>query len=295
VLIAMKAKIIIIALALMFAPDLVSAQDMSIHENDTAGMIEKTNNPQSEADHFMQVAYVASLDKSILEVTAIAARKKFTSEPTLYTELKQSNNLAGGLIDEWRVQVYKILSTYSIPRQANIVNDYRLQSNNELDEQTDTNRTLTKIILKETVKFTQERLPEIDRLIKALRFEVSTDMISKEIREVEANDQKTDGPKKEHHPFVKDKLFAKTGFHVPVESGKFRLVSETEARYGNMSSFFKIYLDGQLDNSLGLIYDFNRATQLQIQRHDTHGADPRTSEKRSAKSNLNLIQLVCRF
>jgi len=82
---------------------------------------------------------------------------------------------------------------------------------------------------------------------------------------------------------------------VPVESGKLGVTSETEARYGKMTSFFKVYLDGQYDNSLGLKYVLGKDIHLQVERQVAHTTDFVTSDTANEKSSLNLVQLVCKF
>ena len=134
----------------------------------------------------------------------------------------------------------------------------------------------------------------IDKLVKALtlKLEVSNRTFTENI-EAQAKEEEFVEARPARNNSDKDKLFVKTGLRLPIESGKLRLVSETEARYSNMSSFFKIKLDGQFDNSLGLKYILGRDLALQVERQVTHTTDPISGAY--AMSNLNLIQLVCQF
>ena len=279
----------------IFVHEPAIAQEMALKENLPVVRNEQAIAPQSQTDHYPQVAYAAPADRSIIELYALVARKKFTADPNLYSEIKQTDRPEAGIIEDWREQVFKVFEMHAGPRRSDLVNDNRLQSNNELDEQANESRMATRIVLKETLKFTQERLPEIDRLVKALRVEVSTDMVSRENAEAQINDKQSGEARAAHHTVVKDTLLLKTGLRVPVESGKLGVVSETEARFGNMSSFFKVYLDGQYDNSAGIRYTLARDIHLQVERQVTHTTDLVMSNKTNAKSNLNLIQLVCKF
>jgi hypothetical protein len=184
---------------------------------------------------------------------------------------------------------------HSGPRHFDLVNDSKLRSNNNFDEQVQSNRTVSRIILRETLRFTQERLPEIDRLVKALKFEVSTDMIPGQVVETEIHDMRIKEAPVGHIPAVENKLFLKTGLRLPIERGRLSLISETEFRYGNISSFFSIYLDGQFDNSMGLIYVLGNDIQFKFERQISHATDPITSERMNNKASLNLVQLVCSF
>ena len=224
-----------------------------------------------------------------------AAKLKFMADTELYSKTRSTDRSEAGIIENWRDRVFETFATHISPRQSDLVNDNRLQNNNELEEQADANRMATRIVLKETLQFTRERLPEIDKLIKALRFEVSTDMISSENAEEESHDKKTGEARAAHTAIVKDRLFVKTGLLIPVESGKLVVASETEARYGKMTSFFKIYLDGRYDNNVGLKYVLGKDIHLQVERQVAHTTDLVTSDTANVKSSLDLVQLVCKF
>jgi hypothetical protein len=183
----------------------------------------------------------------------------------------------------------------SRPRYFDLALESKLRSNNDFDEQGQSNRMVSKIVLRETLRFTQERLPEIDKLIKLLKFEVSTDMIPQQVIETGIHELRTKKIRGGHVPAVENKLFLKTGLRLPIDRGRLSLISETEARYGNVSSFFSINLDGQFDNSLGVIYVLGGDIQFKFERQIAHSTDPITSERMNNKSSLNLIHLVCSF
>jgi hypothetical protein len=256
---------------------------------------EKAAAPREQADRYQQIAYAAPADTSIVELYASLARKKFSSDPNLYSEIKRNDRSETKLIEEWRERVFKAVGTYSLPQQPDLLNDSRLQSNNEIEEQANANRMATRMVLKETLTFTQERLPEIDKLIRLLRFEVSTDSVSEKNVGTEIDENKNDEARTARNTPVKEGFLLKTGLRVPVESGKLGVTSETEARYGKMTSFFKVYLDGQYDNSLGLKYVLGKDIHLQVERQVAHTTDFVTSDTANEKSSLNLVQLVCKF
>ncbi len=224
-----------------------------------------------------------------------AAGLKFMADPELSSKIRPTDRSEAGIIESWRERVFKTFGTYISPRQSDLVNDNRLQNNNEFEEQDNESRMATRIVLKETLQFTRERLPEIDKLVKALRFEVSTDMVSGENGRTDIDDEKNNEARTARNISGKDRFLLKTGLRVPVESGKLVVASETEARYGNVTSFFTIHLDGQYDNNLGLKYVLGKDIHLQVERQIAHTTDFVTSYTANEKSSLNLVQLVCKF
>jgi len=291
-LISMKLETFI--LILIFVPELAIAQETAIKEIVPVGMNEQVIAFQTQNNQLLQIAYAAPADKSIIELNAIATRRKFSADQNLYSHTKQTAPLEAGIIDEWRERVYKSLGMHSGPRRFDLVHDSKLRSNNDFDEQVRLNRMVSRIVLRETLRFTQERLPEIDKLVKVLKFEVSTDMITHQVVETETNDISTKTAVG-HIQAVEKRLYLKTGLRLPIDRGRLSLVSETEARYGNVSSFFSIYLDGQFDNSMGLTYVLGNDMQFKFERQIAHSTDPITSERMNSRSSLNLVQLVCSF
>jgi hypothetical protein len=279
---------------LVFVPGPVLAQDQEPTTSASAGLNERVVASQPQTDRYQQIAYAAPADASLIELHALVARKKFTSDPNLYSEIKRADRSETGLIEDWRERVFKTVGTSSPAQQSDLVNDSRLHSNNEIDEQANAGRTVTRVVLKETLKFTQEQLPEIDRLIRALRFEVSTNTVADEDAAY-LDDEKNNETHAARDALAKDRFLLKTGLRVPVESGKLVLTSETEARFGNVTSFFTVHLDGQYDNSMGLKYVLGRDLHLQVERQVAHTTDLVTNDKTNGRSNLSLVQLVCKF
>ena len=191
---------------------------------------------------------------------------------------------------------------YFGPFQEDPVRVSGLLADDELDKQADDGRTVMKLILKEILKFTKERVVDIDRLVKAMKYEVSSDKTGSEDAGAEARDIKTGDHKitdkkggEEAHPaghaVVNDKVILKKGSRVRIDSGKLGLVSETEARYGKASYFYKVNLDNQGDNSLGFRYVLGRDIYIQVERDFNQTMDPATKDE----PNTNLIQLGYRF
>jgi hypothetical protein len=73
------------------------------------------------------------------------------------------------------------------------------------------------------------------------------------------------------------------------------VVSETEATYGNLSSFFKVRLDGRFDNTAGLVYVISGDVRVQVERQVHHESVPAAGEATNTRSSLELVQLVCTF
>ena len=190
---------------------------------------------------------------------------------------------------------------YFGPRQQDPAQVNRMQTDDELDKQAGEGRIVMKLVLKETLKFSKERVVEIDRLVKALKYEVSSDKADGENVGADTNDmqtgdkeipdKKTGEARPARNAVVNDKLILKTGVRVRIDSGKLGLVSETEARYGKASYYYKVNLDNQGDNSLGLRYLLGRDIYIQVERDFNRTMDPTAKDKPST----NLIQLGCRF
>jgi hypothetical protein len=108
-------------------------------------------------------------------------------------------------------------------------------------------------------------------------------------------DPNTGAARPVHHAPVENRFFLKTGLRIPVDGGKLGVVSETEATYGNLSSFLKVRLDGRFDGSAGLIYVLNRDLRVLVEQHVTHAAVLAARETMNTRSSLGLVQLVCTF
>lgn len=289
----MKLRSFIIGVTVATA--LAAVQDMAAGETIPYSPNGQKIVSRPQADRYQQIAYVAPADRSLIAMNAPVSRRIFSADPNLYSETKPSGRSEAGIIEGWRERVFRILGSYVIPRRPDPVNDNRLKSIEELADQDNERRIITRVALKETLKLAHERLPEIDRLVNALKFEVSTDMISPERSGAEAADEKTGKVSVARLPVVKDRFFLRTGLRVPIESGKLGFVSETGASYGNLSSFFKVRLDGRFDSGIGLKYVLGRNLSLQVERQVSHAAEPATSGRTNTRSISNMIQVVSAF
>lgn len=279
----------------LFAAESVIAQNMAAAEKAHYVPDDKAIASQPPADRSMQIASVTPEERSIIELNARAARMKFTGDPNLYSEIKHPDHTDAGVIEGWSDRVFKRLEMHAQPSRFDPMHDSRMQSNTALDEQANEGRMVTRIILKETLRYTQERLPEIEALIKAMRLEVSTDMIFRQNDEAAAMDSNTRAAPTVHHTPFENRFFLKTGLRIPVDGGKLGVVSETEATYGNLSTFFKVRLDGRYDTTAGLIYVLSRDLRVQVEQQVTHETVLATSDTQNTKSSLGLVQLVCTF
>ena len=285
---------IILFVLLIAIPEIAVAQEKATRGKTPLSLNEDSTVLLPPADTRRQTAPIALANKTIIELNALYDGSTFASNPDIHSQINQTDSVEPGIIAEWRERVFKTLKMHSSPRQSDPVKDSRLISNNELDAQGSEERTATQLALQETLQFAQERIPDIDRLVKALtlKLEISNRTFMENI-ETQAKEKEPGEVRAVKNNSDKEKLFVKTGLRLPIVSGKFGLISETEARYSNMSSFFKVKLDGQYDNSLGMTYILGRALALQVERQVTHTTDPLTGG--NAQSNLNLVQLVCQF
>jgi hypothetical protein len=240
-----------------------------------------------------QEAGKVSADGALIALNAYYAQSEYMAEPDLSPGTRHTAVVdpgIAGIIGSWRERVFNSLKAYYGPVQQDQIHDSRLLTNSEFDDQANDSSVVAKLVLKETFKYAQERVPEIDRLVKALKFEISTEdgankdagAAAQDQASVKESEAKRIAKKKDDD----DKLFVKTGLHIPIEGGKPTLVSETVARYHKLSSFIKVKLDGQYDNSLGVTYLLGKDVHLQAERQVTHVA---------ATANLNLLQLVYTF
>lgn len=247
------------------------------------------------------VAQELASNNSPIELNAFYTGSKFMAVPDPAGEIKQTGLSERGSIEDWREQMFKTIGMYFGPRQEDPPQVSRMLTNDEFDKQANEGRTVMRLVLKETLKFSKERVVEINRLVKALKYEVSTDKAAgeetgAEMKDIKTGDHKiTDKIAGEAHSsrnaVVNNKVVLKTGLRVRIDSGKLGLVSETEARYGKASYFYKVNLDNQGDNSLGFRYVLGGNIYLQVERDFNHTMDPTATDK----PNTNLVQLGCRF
>lgn len=249
---------------------------------------------QTPDGHCQLIAYVDPANYDVIERYAMNAMPRFIAAPALYAGTKRSDTSEPGLIGDWRDRVFQKLRMYSGPRLPDFVDDGRLPSDNELDEQAKERRIVSKLVLKETLKFTQERIPEVDNLIQALKLEVSNGTYD-ENAGAETADKRSEEGLAATNGAIKDELSLKTGLRVKIEDGTPGLISETAAEYRKISSFFSVDFDNHNDNSLGVEYVIDPDIHIQVERDITRTRDPLTAEKTNEKSILNLIHLVYKF
>jgi hypothetical protein len=288
-------KLETLCIIVIFAAESAMAQDMVAADKARYVMDEKAMTSRPQDDPFMQVASVDPEERSQIALSARAASMQYTDEPNLYSEMTGPDHTAAGVIEGWRDRVFKKLGLYAQPRRFDPSTDNRVQSNTALDEQASESRTVTRIILKETLRYAQDRLPEIEELIRAMRVEVSTDMIARQGDEAAAAVSKPRIAHTVHRAVAEDRFFLKTGLRIPVDGGRLGVVSETEATYGNLSSFFKVRLDGRFDNTAGLVYVISRDLRVQVERQVHHESAPAAGDATITRSSLELVQLVCTF
>ncbi len=244
------------------------------------------------------LAYADPAARSRIALKALAADRSFRPEPDLFTESAPSGSSAdAGIIGVWSERVFESLGSAVLPRPVDAVDMDGLKSRGELDAEAGELRTVTRVAMKETVKIALEHLPELDRIVKALRFEVSTDML--------AGEEKTDGetgpapdaagsaaPRRSERD---ERFLLRTGLRVPIEGGRIGLLSETEAVYGKISSFLRMRFDGSFDSGMGLAYDFGSGAQIQVERQVVHEADRSGNSGVDGRSVSNVVRLVYAF
>ncbi len=233
----------------------------------------------------------ASLQGSSEKAATAEDKSDIEMRAALLPKLNRTGSLDRDLILSWRERVFKSVSQFADQGMAEPERGTRLLSHQEQAKRSQEGRIITRTILNETWKFTQEKLPDIDRLVKSLRLEVSTEKPSPESSPVpEGADNEKIQPVAPHR--LGDRVFIKSGLRVPVESGKLSLLSETEAVFGALSTFFKIYIDGRYDNSAGMAYVVAKDIRLQVEQRTAHTG---TEEGKQELSHLSLMQLVCAF
>lgn len=292
-------KLTFFFIILMLMPEFAMAQDLSSQENTSSNMNGQAAAPQAPTDR-SQLHIANSANNSPIELNALYSRAGLLSGPGLISETKQADGSEHGVIEDWREQMFKTISMYFSPFQEDPMRVNHLLTDDEINKQADDGRIVMKLVLKETLRFTKGRVDEIDRLVKSLKYEVSSDKTGSEDTGAESGDIKiVDKKSGNAHPAgnaavnnaVNNKVILKTGLRVRVDSGKLGVVSETEARYGKASYFYKANLDNKGDNSLGFRYVLGRDMFIQVERDFNRTMDPTAQDKPST----NLIQLGCRF
>ncbi len=217
-----------------------------------------------------------------LELNALYGKPGLTADPDRATNVQTMTRPNSGVMEQWRDRMVNTLSTYVASRQQapdEPANPYAAGTG-PIDHSGD-ERVIMKIMAKETLKFAREHVPEIDAFVNSLKMEYSSERpssgdIGREALPIVKNERKTEDTKTTHTESKatpaaeQDKLIYKTGIRVRVESGKVGLVSESEARYGKAAYFYKVNLDRQDNNSMGMSYALSTTASLQIE-HDFSG------------------------
>ena len=230
----------------------------------------------ADAEGYPVIAYAAPTERSLISMHATADRMVFRSEASLFSKPTSTVKTEEGLIVQWRERVFGSLT-------ANMTPDVK-----------DGERVVARIAVKESMNLALEHLPSLERLIKVLKLEVSTDMLARNENEAEGDEALPIAATPVRRQAVKSRFFMRTGLRIPVEKGKPMLLSETNAVYGSITSYFNVRLDSKLDSSLGLRYALNRDMRVQVERTTADAVDPASggTERRSVS---NTVKLVCLF
>jgi hypothetical protein len=229
-----------------------------------------------DAASYPVIAYAAPAERSLISMHATADRMVYRSEASLFSNPTSTVKTEEGIIVQWRERVFKSLA-------ANMTPDV-----------TDGERMVARIAVKESMNLALEHLPRLERLIKVLHLEVSTDMLSRDEEKAEEDEALPIVATPVQRRAVKARFFMKTGLRIPIEKGKPTLLSETNAVYGSITTYFNVRLDSKFDSSLGLRYTLNRDMQVQVERTIADAADTASGgiERRSVS---NTVKLVCLF
>jgi hypothetical protein len=228
------------------------------------------------AESYPVIAYAAPAERSFISLHATADRMVYRSEASLFSSPISTVKTEEGIIVEWRERVFRSIA-------ANMTPDVE-----------DGERMAARIAMKESVNLALQHLPRLERLIKVLKLEVSTDMLARDENAAEEDEALPIAATPVQRQAVKERFFMRTGLRMPIEKGKPALLSETSAVYGSITSYFKVRLESRLDSSLGLLYTLNRDMRVQVERTIAGAVDPDSggTERRSVS---NTVKLVCLF
>ena len=227
------------------------------------------------AESYPVIAYAAPAERSLISLHATADRMVYRSEASLFSSPISTVKTEEGIIVEWRERVFRSIA-------ANMTPDVE-----------DGERMAARIAMKESVNLALQHLPRLERLIKVLKLEVSTEMLARDEEKDEGDEVLPNAAAPVRRQAVKERFFMRTGLRIPIEKGKPTLLSETNAVYGSITSYFNVRLDSKLDSSLGLRYTLNRDMQVQVER-TTADVDP-ASGGTVRRSASNTVKLVCLF
>jgi hypothetical protein len=274
-------KQVIWCIFFLFAPAFAIAQDMSAKDNAAVNLNIQVASPQLLTDRNQSAA---------VELNALYEESKFGAEPDLNSEKIQTDHFELGIIEEWNERVFNKLKTYSPSGRLIILNGYGHHSTTDVDEQASERIMVTKVVLNETLSLTRERIPEIDSLVKTLKFEISSETTGTN-SEAEAKGKGTVEASTLKNTVTEENVYYKTGLRLRIEGSLLGLVSETEVKYNGVSYYYKVNFDHQSDNSLGFTCVVGRGIHIQLERSFTGTMDPLTR----GRSNRNMVQLVSKF
>jgi len=231
----------------------------------------------ADAEGYAVIAYAAPAERSLISLQATPVRLDYRTEASLFSSNPTSTVQAEeGLIGQWRERVFGSLAATMTP-------DVR-----------DGERMVARIAVKESMTLALQHLPSLERLIKVLKLEVSTDMLGSDEKKDEGYEALPAAATPVRRKAVKARFFMKTGLRIPVEQGKPALLSETNAVYGSITTYFNVRLDSKLDSSLGLLYTLNRDMRVQVERTTADALDP-ISGVTVQRAVANTVKLVCVF
>ena len=230
----------------------------------------------ADAEGYPVIAYAAPSERSLISMHATSDRMVYRTEASLFSSSTSTVETEEGIIVVWRERVFGSLA-------ANMTPDVK-----------DGERMVARIAVKESMNLALEHLPRLERLIKVLKLEVSTDMLAKGEEEDEADEAQPVLPTPVRRQAVKERFFMRTGLRIPIENGKPTLLSETNAVYGSITSYFNVRLDSKHDSSMGLRYTLNRDMRVQVERTTADAVDP-ISGVTVQRSVSNTVKLVCLF
>jgi len=230
----------------------------------------------ADAEGYPVIAYAAPSERSLISMHATSDRMVYRTEASLFSSSTSTVETEEGIIVVWRERVFGSLA-------ANMTPDVK-----------DGERMVARIAVKESMNLALEHLPGLERLIKVLKLEVSTEMLARDEEKDEGDEVLPNAAAPVRRQAVKERFFMRTGLRIPIEKGKPTLLSETNAVYGSITSYFNVRLDSKLDSNLGFRYTINRDMQVQVERTTADAADPASggTERRTVS---NTIKLVCLF
>jgi hypothetical protein len=234
-----------------------------------------------EAESYAVMAYAVPSERSLVSMHVTKDKMDYRTEASLFSSPSSSvGTTEKGIIVEWRERVFAALAENMTP------------------DVTDGERMVARIAMRESVKLALEHLPRLEHLIRVLKLEVSTDMLDREKEEDEGGEEivipATPAHPQAVHRAVKDRFFMRTGLRIPIEKGRPALLSETSAVYRNVTSYFKVRLDGKFQSTLGLRYTLRPDMQVLVERTTADAVEPATGAtvRRTAS---NVIKLMCVF